>query len=46
MGLPILAVNTCLELFLSLLKSTTVYCGKRIVMIIALLQVTLCGICQ
>lgn len=25
MGLPILAVNTCLELFLRLLKSTTVY---------------------
>lgn len=37
MGLTRLAVNTRLEPFLKLLKSTTVYCAKCIIMITALL---------
>lgn len=46
MCLPSLSVNTSLEQLLKLLKSTSVYCGKCIIMITALLQVPLCGICQ
>lgn len=47
-GLTNLAMNMniCLEQFLQLLKSTTVHCGKCIIMITTLLRVPLCGICQ